>query len=50
MMEYQLESLYLHSIYSQGGCRSPHYTPIFASGPRAAVLHYGHAGAPNGRG
>jgi hypothetical protein len=35
MWEYQAESLYLHTIYSQGGCRGPHYTPIFASGPNA---------------
>ncbi len=48
MWEFQLESAYLHSIYGGGGCRTAHYTPIFASGPNAAVLHYGHAGAPNG--
>ncbi|PSC76780.1 xaa-Pro dipeptidase isoform X1 [Micractinium conductrix] len=49
MWEFELESLYLHHLYSGGGCRSPHYTPIFASGPNAAILHYGHAGAPNDR-
>lgn len=49
MWEFQAESLYLHHIYSTGGCRGPHYTPIFASGPNAAILHYGHAGAPNSR-
>lgn len=49
MWEFQAESLYLHSLYAGGGCRLPHYTPIFASGPNAAVLHYGHAGAPNDR-
>ena len=49
MWEFQLEAAYLQSIYSRGGCRTAHYTPIFASGPNAAVLHYGHAGAPNGQ-
>ncbi|EFN56075.1 hypothetical protein CHLNCDRAFT_31053 [Chlorella variabilis] len=47
--EFQGESLYLHTLYSRGGCRGAHYTPIFASGPNAAILHYGHAGAPNSR-
>lgn len=49
MWEFQAESLYLHHIYSLGGCRGSHYTSILASGPNAAILHYGHAGAPNGR-
>ena len=48
LMEYQLESKYLDCIYAGAGCRTGHYTPIFASGPNGAVLHYGHAGAPNG--
>ncbi len=44
----QLESVFLHHCYSTGGCRLTGYTPISASGPNGAVLHYGHAGAPNG--
>ena len=48
MWEFELESTYLDHIYRGGGCRTPGYTPIFASGPNAAILHYGHAAAPNG--
>lgn len=32
-----------------GEARILSYTPICASGPKAAVLHTGHAGAPNDR-
>jgi len=49
MMEYQLEALFLHHTYTHGGARLPSYTPICASGPNGAVLHYGHAGRPNAR-
>eukprot|EP00873_Tetraselmis_striata_P015847 jgi/Tetstr1/436111/TSEL_024958.t1 len=49
MMEYQLEAAFLHHCYAHGGCRHAPYTPICASGPNGAVLHYGHAGAPNNR-
>jgi Xaa-Pro dipeptidase len=48
-MEYQLESVFRHHTYSAGGCRNQGYTPIVASGANGAVLHYGHAGAPNDR-
>jgi Xaa-Pro dipeptidase len=49
MMEYQLESLFQHHTYTHGGCRHQSYTCICACGPNPAVLHYGHAGAPNNR-
>jgi len=47
--EYMHEALFKHHIYVNGGCRNTAYTPICACGPSSAVLHYGHAGAPNAR-
>lgn len=49
MMEYELESLFRHRVYADGGCRFTSYTCICASGENASILHYGHAGAPNAR-
>lgn len=49
MIEYELEAKFLYEIYSQGGCRTSAYTSICGCGPNGAVLHYGHAAAPNDR-
>lgn len=49
MLEYQLEALFLFHCAFHGGCRHQAYTCICACGPDGAVLHYGHAGAPNER-
>jgi Xaa-Pro dipeptidase len=49
MMEYELEARFRYEIYANGGSRFAAYTSICACGPNGAVLHYGHAGAPNER-
>jgi len=45
--EYELESVFLHDVYKNGGCRHVSYTCICASGHHSSTLHYGHSGAPN---
>ncbi|XP_053948849.1 xaa-Pro dipeptidase [Anastrepha ludens] len=45
--EYEGEAVFLHHAYAVGGCRHASYTCICGSGVNSAVLHYGHAGAPN---
>lgn len=47
--EYQMEALFMHEVYDKAGCRNCAYTCICATGPNPAILHYGHAGAPNAR-
>ncbi|KCV71798.1 hypothetical protein H696_01216 [Fonticula alba] len=47
LKEYQLEARFMHFCYHHGGARFMSYTCICGVGDHGAVLHYGHAGAPN---
>lgn len=49
LLEYQAEAEFLKHAYFVGGCRHVSYTCICATGHNSAVLHYGHAAAPNDR-
>jgi len=49
MMEYEMESLFRHHVYSKGGCRQVGYSCICCSGNKGAILHYGHSSAPNSK-
>jgi Xaa-Pro dipeptidase len=45
--EFEVEALFRCVVLTKGGCRNVAYPCIVGAGPRAAILHYGHAGAPN---
>jgi Xaa-Pro dipeptidase len=49
MHEYEIESLFQYYCQRYGAMRHMSYTCICATGENPAVLHYGHAGAPNDR-
>lgn len=45
--EYQAEAVFLGATYYIGGCRHVSYTCNCGVGTNSAILHYGHASAPN---
>lgn len=47
--EYQAEAVFLAHTYYVGGCRHMSYTCICGVANNSAILHYGHANAPNDR-
>ena len=49
MYEYEIEALFRYYCQRFGAMRHMSYTCICATGENPAVLHYGHAGAPNDR-
>ncbi|CAF1291995.1 unnamed protein product [Adineta ricciae] len=49
MQEYEIESLFQYYCGRYGAMRHMSYTCICATGDNPAILHYGHAGAPNDR-
>ncbi|KAI4963226.1 hypothetical protein ZWY2020_016949, partial [Hordeum vulgare] len=47
MVEQDLESIFCRHASMHRGCRRCAYTCICATGKNSAILHYGHAAAPN---
>ena len=47
MYEYEMEALFEYYCKRYGAMRQMSYTCICATGDNPAILHYGHAGAPN---